>query len=205
MRPWRTTIVTLALAGLAVAAAEPLERSWSFEDAVPGALPGEFRRAVGDWSVRQGESGKVLAQTASNDSADFNLVLVEGKNAKDLDLSVKLKAVAGEIDQGGGLVWRARDPRNYYVARYNPLEDNFRVYKVVDGVRSRPLGNADVKHHDGWTTLRVTMKGDHVVCFLDGKSYLDVNDPTFPDSGKIGLWSKADARTEFDDLKLVGD
>ncbi len=91
------------------------------------------------------------------------------------------------------------------MARYNHLEDNFRVYKVVDGVRSPHFQNADIPHHDGWTTLRVTMRGDHITCFLDGKPYLDVHDPTFPDAGKIGLWSKSDARSQFDDLRLVGE
>jgi hypothetical protein len=118
---------------------------------------------------------------------------------------VNLKASAGDYDQGGGLVWRAKDAKNYYIARFNHKEDNFRVYKVVKGVRSQPLQNADVTHHDGWAVLRVTMKGDHIECYIDGKKHLDVHDSTFIEAGKIGVWSKADARSQFDDLTLSGN
>ncbi len=116
-----------------------------------------------------------------------------------MDLTVRFHAIAGKFDQGGGLVWRAKDGRNYYIARYNPLEDNFRVYTVVDGQRTQ-LQNADIPRSDGWHTLRVTMRGDHIQCFYDGKKSLDVHDTTFTKPGHIGLWTKADARTRFDDL-----
>src|SRR6266567_2465356 len=86
------------------------------------------------------------------------LFAADDTNAKDVDVSVKMKAVAGETDQGGGLVWRARDAKNYYLARYNPLEDNYRLYKVVDGKRTL-IQNADITHSGGWHTLRVTMSG----------------------------------------------
>jgi hypothetical protein len=120
-----------------------------------------------------------------------------------VDLSVQMKAVAGRSDQGGGLIWRAKDAKNYYVARYNPLEDNFRVYKVVNGSRSE-FQSATIKHSAGWHTLRVTMAGDHIECYYDGKKYLDVKDSTFADAGRIGLWTKADAQTHFDDLMANG-
>lgn len=204
MRTWNIVALALLATGMAHAA-EGLKKTWTFHDDAPGSVPRGFSPAVGMWTVLTTDSGKVLAQTASNADSVFNVVLVDDTHAKDVDLSVKLKAIAGELDQGGGLVWRAKDAKNYYVARFNHLEDNFRVYKVVDGVRSKPLHNADVKHHDGWTVVRVTMKGDHITCELDGKPYLDVHDATFPEAGKIGLWSKADARSQFDDLRLSGE
>jgi hypothetical protein len=114
-----------------------------------------------------------------------------------------MKAVAGEVDQGGGLVWRAKDAKNYYLARYNHLEDNYRLYKVVDGKRTL-IQNADITHSDGWHTLRVRMTGDQITCEYDGKTYLEAKDDTFPGPGKIGLWSKADAQSQFDDLSLKG-
>jgi hypothetical protein len=110
-----------------------------------------------------------------------------------------MKALAGEDDQGGGLVWRAKDGANYYIARFNPLEDNYRVYKVVDGARKQ-LGSADFKAAPGWHTLRVVMSADHIVCYLDGEKRLDVTDSTFKEAGKVGLWTKSDAQTHFDDL-----
>ena len=145
---------------------------------------------------------KVLAQQEKNPDKVFNVALVTGTHAKDVDLSVKLKAVAGELDQGGGLIWRAKDKNNYYVARYNPLEDNYRVYKVQGGKRTM-FKNADIPHTPGWHILRVTMQGEHIECFYDGKKYLDCSDSTFPEAGMIGLWSKADAQSYFDDLTLI--
>jgi len=145
---------------------------------------------------------KVLAQEAKNSNSVFNLVLVTDSRAKDVDLSVRMKAVAGETDQGGGLVWRAKDKGNYYLARYNPLEDNFRLYKVENGKRSM-FQNADIKATPGWHTLRVTMKGDAIECYYDGKKHLEHKDTTFTDAGMIGLWSKADAQSYFDDLTLT--
>ena len=116
-------------------------------------------------------------------------------------MSVKLKAVAGELDRGGGLVWRAKDGKNYYIARYNPLEDNFRVYKVQDGKRTQ-FQSAKAAGDDKWHTLRVTMVGTKIACYLDGQKRLEVEDATFPGPGMIGLWSKADAQSYFDDLAV---
>jgi hypothetical protein len=207
MRTWSNLAVIGILGGALVAPlfADDAKKTWTFDDEPTGKIAKGFTNEAGEWKVVATDSGKALAQLASSPSSAFNVTLVDGTAAKDVDLTVKLKAIAGKDDQGGGLVWRAKDAKNYYIARFNHLEDNFRVYKVVGGVRSSPFQNADVKYHDGWTTLRVTMKGDHIECYLDGKKYLDVRDPTFPEAGKIGLWSKADAQSQFDDLTLVGN
>jgi hypothetical protein len=203
MRVWNLSFIVLMLAVCAVHASDEQKKTWKFDDDTAGAAPRGFTPAVGEWSVASTDEGKVLAQSASNANPVFNVVLVDDTNAKDVDLSVKVKAIAGEFDQGGGLVWRAKDAKNYYIVRYNHKEDNFRVYKVVDGKRSPPFQNAAIKHHNGWTVVRVTMKGDHIECYIDGQKYLDVRDSTFADAGKIGLWSKADARSQFDDLTLI--
>jgi hypothetical protein len=185
-------------------AGDDAKKTWTFDGDETGAIAKGFTNDAGEWKVVESDSGRALAQLASSPGPAFNVTLIDGTNAKDVDLTVKLKAVQGKSDQGGGLVWRAKDAKNYYIARYNHLEDNYRVYKVVNGRRSQPFQNADIKHHDGWTTLRVTMRGDHIVCYLDGRKYLDVHDSTFPEAGKIGLWSKADARSQFDELTLKG-
>ena len=205
MRTWTLVAVALLTTGIVAHAADGTKKTWTFEDDPTGAAPKGFSPAVGEWTVVTSDGGKVLAQSAKNANSVFNLALVDNTKVKDVDISVKVKAVAGEFDQGGGLVWRAKDAKNYYIARFNHKEDNFRIYKVVDGVRSQPFQNADVKHHDGWTVVRVTMKGDHIACYIDGKKYMDVHDSTFPEAGKIGVWSKSDARSQFDDLTLTGD
>jgi len=175
---------------------------WSFNDDADGKIAKGFKGEVGEWKVVPTDGEKVLAQQAKNPNSVFNLVFVADSKAKDVDLSVKMKAVAGETDQGGGLVWRGKDKNNYYLARFNPLEDNYRLYKVQDGKRSMFL-NADIKATPGWHTLRVTMKGDQIETFFDGKKFHEHKDATFPDAGMIGLWSKADAQSYFDDLMLI--
>src|SRR4051794_27667744 len=107
---------------LAAFAGYETETTWTFENDAPGASPKGFSPAVGEWTVVSTGEGKVLAQSAGNADPVFNVALADDPSAKDLDLSVKLKASAGELDQGGGLVWRARDAKNYYVARYNHME-----------------------------------------------------------------------------------
>lgn len=187
---------------------------WTFDQQPGGsgntagdAMPPEFEPVVGKWLVgrddQSSERGAVLTQLASNARPIFNVVLVKGPSYADVDVSVQLRAVKGRIDQGGGVVWRAKDARNYYIARYNPLEDNYRVYTVKDGKR-RQLQSATVRaDHRAWHTLRITMSGDHIECFLDGDKHLDVRDETFDAPGTIGLWTKADAQTHFDDLVVT--
>ncbi len=135
----------------------------------------------------------------------FNLCVAEDTSFKDGELSVAFKAIKGEKDQGGGIVWRYQDANNYYVARMNPLEDNFRVYKVVDGKRSKEFQDAEVKVPTGeWHTLKVQVAGDRIECFVDGKKYLDVKDESITKAGKVGLWTKADAQTYFNQFRVSG-
>ncbi len=149
-----------------------------------------------------GESGFVLAQTAAGPKAMFNLCVFQNANLKDLELQVAFKADKGEIDQGGGLVWRYQDAKNYYVVRMNPLEDNFRVYKVQNGKRTQLQSADKISIKQGtWHWIKVLQFGDRIICYLDGKRLLDVQDATFTQSGKIGLWTKADAQTSFDQFR----
>ncbi len=196
-----TLLVACALISAASGAGKGERKTWDFEDDAPGKIAGGFTNEVGQWEVAKDGDNHVLYQKARSDDRTFNVALAEGTSYKDLDLSVRLRAVAGEEDRGGGLVWRAKDRKNYYIARYNPLEDNLRVYKVEDGKRTQ-LDHADVPGDGSWHTLRITMKGREILGYLDGKKFLVAEDSTFPDAGKIGLWSKADAQSYFDDLSV---
>jgi hypothetical protein len=150
------------------------------------------------------KTGVALAQTAESPSKVFNLCIKEGMQLKDLEVSVSFKAVKGDVDQGGGLVWRYQDPQNYYVARMNPLETNFRLYKVVDGKRIQ-LASADkLKVPIGaWHSIKIRHVGDHIMCFLDDQKVVDERDNTVAAAGLVGLWTKADAQTYFDGLRFV--
>jgi len=186
---------------------------WDFEDATVGKLPADWMATQSgegkgsDWKVLDDKTApkgaKVLAQTSPDGpNALFNLCVFGKYSVIDLDLSVAFKSVAGKKDQGGGPVWRYQDPKNYYVVRMNPLEDNFRLYKFVDGKRIQ-LATADVTAESGkWHTIRVVHKGDQIQCFLNGKKLLEAKDDTIKGTGKIGLWTKADAQTYFDDVVI---
>ncbi|MGD9853781.1 MAG: family 16 glycoside hydrolase [Planctomycetaceae bacterium] len=185
----------------------------SLKDAKVGELPkgwtathtGSGKGSV--WKIVEDkespDGGKALAQVSGEGSGGFfNLCVADETTVKDVDLTLSFKATAGNEDQGGGPVWRYKDANNYYIARMNPLEDNFRVYKVVAGKRIQ-LGSADVKAETGkWHTIRIKHDGNHIECDLNGKRHLDVTDDAFQEGGKIGLWTKADAQTRFAGIKV---
>jgi hypothetical protein len=151
------------------------------------------------------KTGYVLAQTAKSPGAVFNICVAEETRYKDFSLSVSFKAVAGEKDQGGGFVWRYRDHDNYYICRMNPLEDNYRVYHVVNGKRTQIGGKEGIKIPVGeWHKLMIHLQGNKMAGYLDDKMMWEVTDETFKGAGKVGLWTKADARTHFDHFVVSG-
>ena len=119
------------------------------------------------------------------------------------NISVKFRANSGEGDQGGGIMWRVQDADNYYVVRFNPLEDNLRVYYVKNGNRSMLKG--ENIHLDGekWHTLKVLQRGAHYTVYLDGKKRLQGSARIFRRAGGVGVWTKADALSSFDDLEIT--
>lgn len=178
----------------------------NFENCVIDKLPDGFiQTATGklqklNWKIVNDNGYKVVAQSAENEGDYFNLLVLDKLKYQDLRITVKLKAVAGNEDQGGGLVWRYIDNNNYYIARFNPLEHNFRVYRVVNGNRKQ-LKSVDSDIKAGiWFTMTIEMKGNIVICFLNSKKLIEATDDTFKSSGNIGLWTKADAVTYFEDL-----
>jgi hypothetical protein len=141
--------------------------------------------------------------------ATYPLLLKNDTSIKDGFIEIKFKAVAGSEDRAAGVVWRAKDPNNYYVARANALEDNFVLYKTVGGVRSA----LDIVGRKGgygvsvpvpantWHSLRIDFNGTRFTASFNGKQMFEVVDSTFTDAGKVGLWTKADSVTLFDEVK----
>jgi hypothetical protein len=116
---------------------------------------------------------------------------------------VKFKAVSGTVDRAGGLVFRLKDANNYYVVRANALEDNYRLYHVINGRRVQFAGT-DFKVTSGeWHELRVEIAGNKITCYYDGSKKMEATDNAFKDAGKVGLWTKADSVTYFDDLRVT--
>jgi len=180
----------------------------NFEKGVIDKLPSGFTQtATGklqnlDWKIVNDNGNKVAAQLAKNEGDYYNLLVLDKLNFKDFILTVKLKAIAGEEDQGGGLVWRYIDNNNYYITRYNPLEHNFRFYRVVNGNRKQLISvDCDIKTGI-WVTMTIEMKGNKISCSLNGIKMIEATDDTFKSSGYLGLWTKADAVTYFDDFTI---
>ncbi|HEY7427954.1 MAG TPA: family 16 glycoside hydrolase [Gemmataceae bacterium] len=210
-----TVLLMVTLFAVALVAEEKSPRwRWTKDDL--GKVPAGWKAdktGKGDgsvWKVTADDSapsktGLVLAQTAEGPSRLFNLCVAQDSAFQDVEMQVAFKAVRGKEDQGGGLAWRYQDANNYYVARMNPLESNYRVYKVVAGKRTQLDTKEDLKIPAGeWHVLKIKQAGEQIECWLDGKKYLQVKDDTFPKAGKIGLWTKADAQTYFDDLRVTG-
>jgi hypothetical protein len=197
--------------GLAASAAVAQEKTvMDFESDGVGQQPKgfEFGRTgegrPGNWTVvvqEDAPSGKkVLAQTDTDSTGNRFPVAFTGPAMKDLRLSVRCKPVSGSVDQGCGLVFRLKDANNYYVARANALEDNVRLYHVVNG-RRRQFGGWNGKVASGvWHHLEVEAKGDHITVSFNGMKAIDEHDSTFSEAGRFGVWTKADSVIYFDDL-----
>ena len=193
------------------AAAQARARRFDFEDAAAGAPPRGFASALTGggapvrWVVLEDPSSpagpKVLAETSKDRTSDrFPLAILDGFEGRDVAVSVRFRPVSGTVDQAAGLVVRLRDPRNYYIARANALEDNVRLYRVVDGRRTQFAG-VDVRvPRDRWQTLGLRVEGARFEVSLDGRTLFSATDRTFAEAGRVGLWTKADSVTHFDAL-----
>src|SRR5438876_518028 len=189
------------------------DRVWNFDGDAAGKPPEGFtsvltgRGTIGQWVVMKEATApsqpNVLAQT-SQDKTDyrFPIAIAEGTSYKDLALSVRFKAISGKVDQGAGLVFRLKDKDNYYIVRANALEDNFRLYHVVNGRRIQFAGANFKVTPRIWHEIRVEARGNEFRCYYDSQLKITARDNTFKGAGKIGLWTKADSVIYFDDLTV---
>jgi hypothetical protein len=167
--------------------------------------------APGKWVVQADGDNKFLAQTdADSTRSRFPVAVLSDISAADVDLSVRFKPVSGRVDQAAGLVWRYQDENNYYIVRANALEDNVVLYKVQNGRRTdlplkgegRTYGKKAEVPGGQWSTLRVVANGPRFEVYFNGAKLYEVEDRTFTNAGKVGLWTKADSVTQFDDLTV---
>ena len=194
----------------------------NFDAAVSGTLPAGWTVAMTHkggapkWEVLKDDSApskpNVFAQVSKDSTAGrFPLAVYDKASLKDGSLTVKFKAISGVADQAAGLVWRYKDPENYYIVRANALEDNVVLYKVEKGERialapkGTPSKTYGVKHRVPkltWNTLSVSFQANVFTVSFDGQKLFDVEDPTFTGAGKVGLWTKADSVTYFDNFEI---
>jgi hypothetical protein len=208
----------LAVTAFVAAAAE----TFNFDSASPGTLPGGWTSAMthdggaARWEILKDDTApskpNVLAQTSTDaTSGRFPMAILNKEDLKDGELRVKFKPVSGQGDQAAGLVWRYRDANNYYVVRANALENNVVLYKVEGGKRislapkGTPAKTYGVKHDvapKAWSTLAVSFQDTLFAVFFNGRKLFEVEDQTFTEAGKVGLWTKADSVTYFDDFQI---
>jgi len=213
-------VLLLVLTTLSISAAR--SETIRFDHAIPGKLPADWTVAMTHagapprWEIVRDESApsppNVLAQLSRDRTAGrFPLAIWGRALFQDGEVSVAFKAVDGSIDQAAGIVWRYQDSNNYYIARANALENNVVLYKVENGVRTSiapkglPSRSYGIKHsipNGRWNSLKVTFAGAAFTVFLNQERLLEAEDTTFQRPGKIGLWTKADSVTYFDDLAI---
>jgi len=178
-----------------------------FESTPVGKIPKGWQVAathpgnrLAKWAVEKEGNNHILSLVRPGSSA-FNLCYNPKLTFKEGKIAVRFRANSGRIDQGGGIAWRIQDANNYFVVRYNPLEDNFRLYYVKHGWRHQIAG-ANIHLLPGWHQMSITHKGERITASLDGKKLLQARSKAIPWAGGVGVWTKADAVTSFDDLKV---
>ena len=201
MKEFLFTIIVTSIT-TALAAAETV----NFDDMKVGTVPPSWTATqtgsgTAKWSVEKDNSApskpNVLKQSGQG---TFPVCFKNDTNIKDGFVEVKFKPIAGKEDQAGGVIWRLQDANNYYIARANALENNVTIYHTIKGKRTEKK-RTNVKVSSGtWHTLRVDFSGNHFTVTFDGKKALEWEDDTFKDAGKVGVWTKADSVTEFDDF-----
>lgn len=197
-------IVGSLLAGMAYAdEGAGGNRKWDFENDTVGKLPAGFVSAVGEWMTAADGKNRTLRQSAKSADSTFNLVIRTDVLYSDVEASVRLKADKGVVDQGGGIVWRLKNAQTYYLSRYNPLEDSFRLYKVVDGKRFQ-LASVKAPGDSNWHVIKISMNGNSIRCTLDDQYPLEAQDDSIRGYGRLGIWTKADAQSDFDDVSAQG-
>jgi len=203
------TIYTLMIcAGFVSGAA--LAETINFDDAKAGAPPPGWKSAVtgsgsAKWSVEQDSSApskpNVLKQSGVG---TFPICIYESAKFKDGSVEIKFKPIEGKEDQAGGVIWRVQDSNNYYIARANALEDNVTIYHTIGGKRVA-FKSINTKVKSGvWHTLRVDFEGNKFAVTFDGNKVIEATDQSFPNAGKVGVWTKADSVTLFDDFTFTG-
>jgi hypothetical protein len=198
------SIVMILAAGVAFAGVE------SFDAVTPGRLPDDWICGVTGkgspvWKVETDPSApstpNVLKQSGTG---TFPWCVKKSAQITDGFVEVKFKPLAGREDRAGGLLWRFKDGDNYYVARANALENNVSLYHTEQGRRITIKYVTAPVAANQWHTLRVEFSGKAINVHLDGKQYIELKDNHISGAGAVGVWTKADSVTAFDDFSYRG-
>ena len=197
-----TTDYTMTNGGADTPAPKGKVHKLDFESAKPGDLPPDFAHVLGEWKVQAGPDWKILRQDGAYHTNDFPRVILKDTTFTNVHVKVKCAMLAGSTDKACGIMLRVQNSDNYFLTRANALEDNIRLYKIVDGDRQE-LASAGVSvKSDDWHVYEIFTEGNRFRILWDGKEVLTHTDGTFV-KGKVGLWTKADSVTAFDDFEAT--
>ena len=198
--------MTALIMGTSVLTNAALAQTVNFDSADTGKPPAGWTatqtgKGEAKWTIEKDDTApskpNVLKQSGE---ATYPVCLKNDTSVKDGFVEVKFKPISGKEDQAGGLIWRAKDSDNYYIARANALEDNVTIYHTIKGKRSEKKRTNMKVASGAWHTLRVDFSGNDFTVTFDGKKAIEWNDKTFTEAGMVGVWTKADSVTLFDDF-----
>src|SRR5712691_1889968 len=201
MKALATVIVSIAMI-----AGGTMAQTVNFDNLKTGAPPPGWaatKTGSGDakWAIESDPTApsppNVLKQSGQ---ATYPVCIKDDTSLKDGFVDVKIKPISDKEDQAGGVIWRAKDSNNYYIARANALEDNVTIYDTVNGRRTERKRTKVKVGSNQWHTLRVDFQDKHFTVTFDGKKAIEWDDEKFKEAGKVGVWTKADSVTLFDDF-----
>lgn len=218
--PYPTLCLVLFGIVTATCVSTALAEEMNFDDQAIGELPDgwisgvsgkgglSFMLGSGDsrWTVEQDDTAPSADQVFKQSAVGkFPWAVVKDTALSNGYVQTRFKTISGKEDQAAGLIWRWQDEDNYYVTRANSLEDNVSIYYMKDG-RRHTLKYVDTAadnlvYANRWHTLRVEFSQDTFVVLFNDMKILEIQDQQFEGSGAVGLWTKADSVTEFDDFE----
>lgn len=203
----------------ATSSTKPALMEFGFENVPDGPLPGAWRSASprikpadgqpppsrdpATWAIKILDGSKYVVCTPASPAADFNQLVLDQSVGPDVEIAVQMTPRAGTTDQGGGIMFRIVDERNFYLLRYNPLKKDLRLYRVVDGVGEKLAAAENIEHVPGTThSISLRARGNALTGWMDGKELVSATDDRYAKSGSVGLWTKSDAATAFRALRI---
>jgi hypothetical protein len=210
-------LMTMLVMGAAPALADIEFQDWRFDSDSPGSFPAGFIRTgnsqAGQWEVRAEANSSsppnVLARVGSDHAGnEAQVIFIQGAEAGNLDLTARIKAMSARNGEGGGIVFRAQDERNYYVVWLSVMENLVRLDRVVDG-KQIPLQELKVDNAEAgkWHNVRLSIRGAVLEAFYDNRQFLSAREDAWQHgsykTGKVGLWARGSAVTHFDNVRFT--
>ncbi|QHT70909.1 hypothetical protein GXP67_31810 [Rhodocytophaga rosea] len=187
-----------------------LNHAFTFEKDSVNELPHGWKNISGEWKVTDDEENKVISQVAPKPKSYCNIAIIDTLQEKNIRISARMKFTGGKKERGGGIVWRYQDTKNYYLLWINPFNNCITEYRIKNGHRVElpiygrtrlPDVPFKIALHK-WYQIELQVIEDEYIFFIDGKELFRETDKAFTKEGYVGIWTKADAQTYFDNIEV---